>query len=436
MATGGVINLDQDHPRWEEYKFERLRHPSVEDDIDKNPYPQRYDNSRTSRPRRSLIRKEGQSNVQFKGVRRKTHRYVKDLFISFLDLKWRYVVLIFFAAFFVFYGVFGVAYYFLAWLHGDFENLDNPDYVPCIENMEGAWDAFLFSVETQSTIGYGIIYAHPECGSTLPIIYLQVAAGFLFETLVFGAIFAKMARPKHRRHTLVFSRHACVLQENGQLTLQIRVGDMRRSHLIETRVRGVLIKRHVVREKYVYPLFQHQLEFDAHEMGDRLFLLWPLILTHRITETSPLWTLKPDDLVFDKFEIVVFLEGYIESTGEMCQARTSYTTREILWGHRFTRLEEYDPKNDLWVMDFVKFNQVVPSATPRCSAAELAEQRATGGGLTQSASHPELFQSNATLDDDEYDTAGSEADDSDEGYTVGQPIRIPFTPMSSDSQEV
>ena len=55
---------------------------------------------------------------------------------------------------------------------------------------------------------------------------------------------------------------------------------------------------------------------------------------------------------------MVFLEGYIEASGEMCQARTSYTTREILWGHRFTRLEEYDAKNDLWVMDFVRFNQV------------------------------------------------------------------------------
>ena len=69
---------------------------------------------------------------------------------------------------------------------------DNPNYAPCIENLEGAWDAFLFSVETQSTIGYGIIYAHPECGSTLPIIYLQVTAGFLFETLLFGFIFAKV----------------------------------------------------------------------------------------------------------------------------------------------------------------------------------------------------------------------------------------------------
>ena len=46
-----------------------------------------------------------------------------------------------------------------------------------------------------------------------------------------------------------------------------------------------------------------QLEFDAHDMGDRLFLLYPLVLTHRITETSPLWTLRPDDLVFDKFEV-------------------------------------------------------------------------------------------------------------------------------------
>ena len=54
----------------------------------------------------------------------------------------------------------------------------------------------------------------------------------------------------------------------------------------------------------------------------------------------------------------MYLEGCIESTGELCQARTSYTSSEILWGHRFTRIEEYDAKNDLWIMDFVRFNQV------------------------------------------------------------------------------
>ncbi|XP_076472501.1 G protein-activated inward rectifier potassium channel 3-like [Babylonia areolata] len=433
MASN-VINIEDDHPRWEEYKFERLRHPSVEDDIDKNPYPQRFDNSRNNRPRRSLVKKEGQSNVTFKGVKSKTRRYLKDLFITLLEMQWRYVILLFFGTFLAFYLAFALVYYLLAWLHGDFSNLDNPAYAPCIQNLEGMWDAFLFSIETQSTIGYGIIYAHPECGSTLPFIFLQVAAGFLFETLLFGFVFAKLSRPKHRRHTLAFSRHACILQEEGQLTLQIRVGDMRRSHLIETRVHGLLIKRHVVREKYVYPLYQHQLEFDAHEMGDRLFLLWPLVLTHRITPSSPLYTLKPDDLVFDKFEIVVFLEGYIEATGEMCQARTSYTTREILWGHRFTRLEEYDAKNDLWVMDFVRFNQVVPSPTPRVSAAELAAQTPEDmAALCQSMSHADLRRSNATIDDDDdlYNTA-SESNDDDDVYVVGQPIEIPFTPMSSD----
>ncbi|KAL8564968.1 hypothetical protein ACOMHN_019870 [Nucella lapillus] len=468
--ANNAINIETDHPRWEEYKFERLRHPSVEDDIDKNPYPQRFDKNRTNRSRRSLVKKEGQSNIAFKGV--KTTRYFKDMFITLLDAQWRYVILVFFGGFLVCYMSFGMVYYLAAWLHGDFENLNNPNFAPCIENLEGVWDAILFSIETQSTIGYGIIYAHPECGSTLPFIYMQVVAGFLFETLLFGFVFAKLSRPKkhrrhtlvfslqacilqeegqltlqirvrdmrrshlidsriyglplsrpkHRRHTLVFSRHACILQEEGQLTLQIRVGDMRRSHLIDTRIYGLLVKRHVVREKYVYPLFQHQLEFDAHEMGDRLFLLWPLVLTHRITPSSPLYTLKPNDLIFDKFEIVVFLEGYIEATGDMCQARTSYTTQEILWGHRFTRLEAYDPKNDLWVMDFVRFNQVVPCPTPRVSAAELSVMTPEEGlEGARSLSRTERARSNATIEDDEddlYNTASES--NSDDEYSVGE----------------
>ncbi|PVD32730.1 hypothetical protein C0Q70_08175 [Pomacea canaliculata] len=300
--------------------------------------------------------------------------------------------------------------------------------------MKNAWDAFLLSIETQSTIGYGIVYAHPECGSTLPVIYLQIVTGFLFETLVFGFVFAKLARPKHRRHTIVFSRNACISQEAERLVLQIRVGDMRRSNLVDARVHGLLIKRHVIQEKYVYPLYQHQLEFNAHEMGDRLFLMWPLVLTHHITEDSPLWTLTPGDLIFDKFEIVVFLEGYIESTGEMCQARTSYTTREIIWGHRFTRLEEYDPKNDLWIMDFVKFNKVVPSDTPACSAAQLMQQSETTVlPVQRSSSQPGIRQSYISVDDD-FDTA-SESPFSDDEHVVGDPIRIPFTPMPMASPE-
>ena len=40
------------------------------------------------------------------------------------------------------------------------------------------------------------------------------------------------------------------------------------------------------------------------------------------------------------------------SPGELCQARTSYLPKEILWGHRFERIEEYDIGHSRWHVDF------------------------------------------------------------------------------------
>jgi hypothetical protein len=56
--------------------------------------------------------------------------------------------------------------------------------------------------------------------------------------------------------SFVSSRNACICSEDNHLTLQIRIGDMRNTHLIETHLYGVLVKRYVSEEKYVYPLFQ------------------------------------------------------------------------------------------------------------------------------------------------------------------------------------
>lgn len=108
-------------------------------------------------------------------------------------------------------------------------------------------------------------------------------------SISYSSFFLQLSRPKHRRHTLVFSRHACIMQEEGHLTLQIRVGDMRRSHLIESRVHGVLVKRHVVREKYVYPLFQHQVSWGSKHRhyppieGSGLEITWDASANQNVT---------------------------------------------------------------------------------------------------------------------------------------------------------
>ena len=57
----------------------------------------------------------------------------------------------------------------------------------------------------------------------------------------------------------------------------------------------------------------------------------PLIVCHEINEKSPLWEMSEEDINQKHFEIIVILEGIVESTGMICQARTSYLNTETKW---------------------------------------------------------------------------------------------------------
>ena len=53
--------------------------------------------------------------------------------------------------------LFAGVWYLTFSLHGDFDpaNMANESFVPCADNIKGFTSCFLFSVETQHTIGYG-----------------------------------------------------------------------------------------------------------------------------------------------------------------------------------------------------------------------------------------------------------------------------------------
>lgn len=289
-----------------------------------------------------------------------------------VDMKWRYVLIVYCAVFMLTYLFFAIFWYIIAYSHGDFAHYGEKGYQPCIYHMRNFADAILFSIETQTTIGYGTIWPDAECMGVLPLVYIQVTVGFLLETILVGFMLVKFARPKNRRKTLVYSSVATIVKEEGELVLQVRIGDLRKSHLVDTRVYGIFIKDKVSNEGVHYPLFQHHMDFQAHGMDDRVFLIWPLVLNHKITEDSPLYNMKPEEILHaNNFEIVVILEGTIEATGEICQARTSYTSKDILWGYRFENIVEFDHDHGKWRANFKLFDDVVPSTTPKCSARQF-----------------------------------------------------------------
>lgn len=187
-----------------------------------------------------------------------------------------------------------------------------------------------------------------------------------------GLVFAKVSRPHKRSSSIMFSRKAVIGPRDGKLYLMFRVADVRKRQLIESHINVFLIRRHVTKEGEKIGCYRHSLDvtFDGDEDGEKIFLFAPVVVQHEIKEGSPFYEYSPDELNVAEFEIVVFLEGIVESTGMTTQARTSYLSDEINWGHLFVDMmgERLTKHFDV---DVSRLHQTYPVATPRIRPREF-----------------------------------------------------------------
>ncbi|XP_029944979.1 ATP-sensitive inward rectifier potassium channel 12 [Salarias fasciatus] len=343
--------------------------------------------------RSRFVKKNGQCNVVFSNMEERRQRYLADIFTTCVDIRWRYLLLIFCTSFVVSWLFFGIIFFSVSLAHGDFDEpptlkgdglavggLHGPaaghtaggQRMPCILHVQGFVGALLFSMETQTTIGYGWRCVTEECPVAVITVVIQSIVGCIIDSFMIGTIMAKMARPKKRNQTLMFSKNAVISLRDGKLCLMWRVGNLRRSHIVEAHVRAQLIRSYVTAEGEFIPLEQMDLNVGYDEGTDRLFLVSPLVIVHEIDKDSPLYTISRADLEADDFEIVVILEGMVEATAMTTQFRSSYLSREIFWGHRFEPVIYED--RDRYKVDYARFHKTyeVPS-TPHLSAKELDE---------------------------------------------------------------
>ncbi|XP_035714521.1 G protein-activated inward rectifier potassium channel 3 isoform X2 [Folsomia candida] len=338
--------------------------------------------SKYGRMRKRVVFKNGDCNLHQTNISKRRRKYLADIFVTLVDLQWRWTFLIFTMSFLLSWTFFAIIYWSISLSHGDLEvenlpqNQETSGWSPCIANFWGFTSSFLYSLETQSTIGYGFRYTTTECPDAIFVMCVQTILGVIIQAVMVGVVFSKISRPKKRTQTLMFSKYAVICQRDGSLCLMLRVGDMRKSHIICASVRAQLIKRRSTMEGEVLPFYQHELKVGVDSDQQAIFFIWPMVVVHQIDKDSPLYTISAADLAREKFEIVVILEGVIESTGATTQARTSYLPSEILWGHRFEPLVSFKKELGEYSVDYSLFNSFYEVDTPLCSGEELDELQA------------------------------------------------------------
>lgn len=65
----------------------------------------------------------------------------------------------------------------------------------------------------------------------------------------------------------------------------------------------------VTREGELLPFFQTELKVGGDGEEDKIFFIWPTTIVHKIDEKSPLYHISASDMLRERFEIIVMLEG-------------------------------------------------------------------------------------------------------------------------------
>ncbi|CAG5006702.1 unnamed protein product [Parnassius apollo] len=324
----------------------------------------RRQHGRPIRPRR-VVYKSGEENVPVRSnIPAKSIKYMRDIVNTVINSKWRFILLLMVVSYFVFWIVFAAIWLAVSSAYSE-DIGDGKDH--CVIGTSSFAGLLMMSVETQMTIGYGVRYPSEECPEAIIIMVMEIVAGTALSGGLSSLLYTKLVRPNRQVSFVGFSRKATVCLRDGELCLQFRVWDLLNVHLIGSTITAYMLKPIRTLEGEMVQNYIHQLKLKQA----RAFLIWPITVVHVIDAESPLYDFSAQDMMDYRFEIVVCLTGASKNMGTVTQSRSSYLSKEIMWGYRFKNVLRYSSQDEAYKIDVENLNTVEQVETPLCSASRL-----------------------------------------------------------------
>ena len=120
------------------------------------------------------------------------------------------------------------------------------------------WDAFFFSIQTMSTIGYGLL--HPSSLTSNIIVSIESAYGMIATAGITGVVFAKLSKPNAK---ILFSRNILDTVVNGHRVLCFRMGNIRGNDIVDARLNlSALIEEKTTEGQEIARIYDLKLQRD------------------------------------------------------------------------------------------------------------------------------------------------------------------------------
>lgn len=262
---------------------------------------------------------------------------IHDIYHFLVRAKWPLVLLCVAVAFVATNVLFALGYVMV----GGVENARPGSFV----------DAFFFSVQTLSTIGYGEMVPHSAAANSMMTV--QALTGGFGLALMTGLVFAKFSLPTSR---VKFSQVAVICDYRGRRCLMFRMANERDDRIVQPQLQVVLLRSQPEQSGgFFIQVHDLALVRDHHAF---LSLTWSVM--HPIDELSPLWDATPDSLAHERAVVIVSMVGLDEGLSQTVFAHHSYHPQDIRWDSRFVDVIRPSDEGG-WVVDYTLFDEVVPS---------------------------------------------------------------------------
>ncbi len=282
-----------------------------------------------------FINKNGTSNIEKLGV-----SYLDSIswFHTMLSLpRWRFALVI--ILFFVIVNLlFAIVYYIIG--------LNYLNGITGASELERFAQAFFFSAQTFTTVGYGQI--SPSGFLVSIIAAFEALFGLLAFALATGLLYGRFSKPTAH---IKFSESALIAPYKQGKALMFRVSAFKNTNLIEAEAKitlAMVINENGIQTNKFFPL---KLETDKITA---LTLSWTLV--HNIDEESPFYNLKEEDYKSLKGEIIVYLKAFDEMFSSIVSIRSSYLFSEIIYGAKFQLMYHHNNNKSKTILELNKLN--------------------------------------------------------------------------------
>ncbi|MEM8898310.1 MAG: ion channel [Bacteroidota bacterium] len=207
-------------------------------------------------------------------------------------------------------------------------------------------NAFYFSVQTFTTVGYGTLSPKGDIASL--VASFEAMIGLMGFALATGLLYGRFSQPTAK---IAYSSCALIAPYQDINSFQLRVINRRQNQLIELEARIALRYFEEEQGTIKQQFFVLNLERDKIAMFP---LSWTVV--HPIDKDSPLYGVTPERMEEMDAEFIVMMKGYDETFAQHVYSRSSYKPHEIKWGSKFTRIFHPDEDGNL-IMDIDRIDE-------------------------------------------------------------------------------